>query len=396
MTSSHAALWDLDPNVIHLNHGSFGATPRAVLERQREWRRRSEANPVRFYGRELFGHLDEARRRLAEFVGADDAGLAFVPNVSTGVNAVLRSLGLLPGDELLVTDHAYGAARNAVDYVAGIAGATVTVAHVAVPVSDPADIVAAVVDAVTPATRLAVIDHVTSPTGIVFPITDVAAALAARNVPVLVDGAHAPGMLDLGVAGIGAAYYTGNCHKWMCAPKGAAFLWTREDVRPAVAPVVIGWGRTSVPPGRSRYHAEFDWVGTDDPSAYLCVPAAIDVMGEIFPGGWAELQRHNHDLVLAGRSIVAAAIGAEPVVPDAVMGSMAIIPLPPAPEAADGFVPDPLQTWLADERHIEAPVTHGPKPDDRWLRISAQAYNSAADYERLADAVTGWLAQQGR
>ncbi len=396
MTSPHAALWDLDPHVLHLNHGSFGATPRAVLDRQTEWRRRSEANPVRFFGRELFGHLDEARHRLAEFVGADADGLAFVPNASTGINSVLRSLGLLPGDEILVTDHAYGAARNAVDFVAGAAGATVTVAHVPVPVTSPTDIVAAVTEAATPATRLAVIDHVTSPTGIVFPLADIVGALTERDVPVLVDGAHAPGMLDLDVAGIGAAYYTGNCHKWMCAPKGAAFLWTREDVRSAVAPVAIGWGRTSVPPGRSRYHAEFDWVGTDDPSAYLCVPTAIDVMGGIFPGGWAELRRHNHELVRAGRGVVARAIGSAQVVPDELTGSMAIIPLPPALEAADGFVPDPLQTYLAVERHIEAPVTHGPKPDDRWLRVSAQAYNSLTDYERLAAALMTWTAQQGR
>ncbi len=395
MTAS-ADLWDLDPGVVHLNHGSFGATPRRVLERQTEWRRRMEANPVRFLGRELFRHLDHARDRLAGFVGADPAGLAFVPNASTGVNAVLRSLGLLPGDEILVTDHAYGAARNAVDFVAGAAGANVVAAHVRMPVSGPDEIVDAIEAAVTPRTRLAMIDHVTSPTAIVFPLSEIVDALENRNIPVLVDGAHAPGMLDLAVADIGAAYYTGNCHKWMCAPKGAAFLWTRDDVRASTAPVVVGWGRTSVPPGRSRFHAEFDWVGTDDPSPYLCVPDAIDVMGGLFPGGWDELRRRNHELVIAGRDLLLDVMNGPNAVPNEMTGSMALVRLPAPGERAGRLEPDPLQGHLADEHHIEVPVTHGPGDDDRWLRISAQAYNSLADYGRLAAALAEWAAAQPR
>jgi len=396
VSSAQASLWGLDATVTHLNHGSFGATPRAVLERQAEWRSRMEANPVRFFGRQLPELLDAAREQLARFVGADAAGLAFVPNASTGINAVLRSLSIRHGDEIVVTDHAYGAARNAVDFVATRAGAVVVVAPIRMPLAGPEAVTDAVLAAVTPRTRLAVIDHVTSSTAIVYPIREIVAALEAQGVPALVDGAHAPGMLDLDVTATGAAYYTGNCHKWLCAPKGAAFLWVRDDVRPGVVPVVAGWGRTQVPQGRSQYHAEFDWVGTDDPSAYLCVPQALATMGTVFAGGWQELRTRNRTLALAGRDLLLEVLETTSPAPDEMLGSMAIVPLPAAPRPPNALELDPLQTYLAEEWSIEVPVTRGPGPDDRWLRVSAQAYNSRDEYERLATAVGEWTGRRFR
>ncbi len=241
-----AAAWDLDPDIVFLNHGSFGACPRRVLEEQARLRRRLEQEPVRFYVRELEELLDLSRSKLAAFVDADPEGLAFVSNATTGVNTVLASFPFRAGDEVLITNHEYGACANAARYWAQRAGASVNVAAVPFPLQSEAEIIDAVVRAVTPRTRLVLIDHVTSQTGLVLPLAELVAGLEDRGIAVLVDGAHAPGMLDLDIDGLGASFYTGNCHKWLCAPKGAAFLVVREDWRHRVRPLVVSHG-ASVP-----------------------------------------------------------------------------------------------------------------------------------------------------
>lgn len=386
MSPSLREHWDLDPNVVHLNHGSFGAAPRAVLDEQRRIRSRLEANPMRFF-RELPGLLDTARDTLGRFIGAGSHQLAFVPNASTGVNAVLRSLDFGPGDELLVTNHGYGAASNAAAYVAERTGATLVVAEVAASPHSPTAIRDVVLAAVTRRTRLALLDHVTSATAVVFPIGELVATLAAHGVPVLVDGAHAPGMVDLDVRAVGAAYYVGNCHKWLCAPKGAGFLYVANpNAANGLVPVVVGWGRSHRPPGRSQFHADFDWVGTSDPSAYLSVPAAIECLGSMLPGGWEALRRRNHDLAVVGRTLLCEQRGVRAEVPESMLGAMAAIPLPDAERPTGALEPDPLQTRLA-AAGFEVPVTRGPEPTRRWLRISAQAYNRLEDYERLAEVL---------
>lgn len=387
----------LDPEWDFLNHGSFGACPRAVLDVQADLRRRMERQPVRFLDNEHEALLDGARRALAAFVGADPEGLAFVPNATTGVNAVLRSLPLEPGDALLVTDHAYGACRNALDDAASRAGARVVVARIPFPLADPVQVVDAVLGAVVPGTRLALIDHVTSPTGLVLPVAGIVAALQARGVDVLVDGAHAPGMVPLDVRALGAAYYTGNCHKWLCAPKGAGFLWVRPDRRDGVRPVVISHGATSRRTDRARFLLEFDWVGTGDPTAFLSVPAAIDFMGALLPGGWPALMRRNRALALRARDVLCAALDVPPPCPDAMIGSLAAVPLPDRPDGRPRRPPlflDPLQEALQERARIEVPVMAWPAPPRRLLRVSAQAYNAPDQYERLADTVRRFLAEE--
>ncbi|HEU5321755.1 MAG TPA: aminotransferase class V-fold PLP-dependent enzyme [Methylomirabilota bacterium] len=388
-----AALWPLDPGVAFLNHGSFGACPTEVLRHQAALRAELEANPVRFLSRELDDRLDAARAALAAFVGADPDDLGFVTNATSGVNAVVRSLVFAAGDELLATDHAYNACRNALEFAAARAGARVTVAAVPFPLASPDEVVEAVLARVTPRTRLALVDHVTSPTGLVLPIARLVAELTARGVEVLVDGAHAPGMVSLDLRALGATYYSGNCHKWLCAPKGAAFLWVRRDRRPDVHPLTISHGASATRPGRSRFRLEFDWTGTSDPTAWLAVPRAIAYLGALVPGGWPALMARNRALALEARRLLCAAAGTAPPCPEEMVGSLASVRLPDGLTTQIGWRrPDPLQGRLLEAWGVEVPVASWPAAPRRLLRISAQLYNSRAQYVRLAEALAKELA----
>ncbi len=387
-----AKLWSLDPAVVFLNHGSFGACPTEVLCHQASLRAEMEAEPVRFLSRELDERLDHARHRLATFVGADPDDLAFVVNATSGVNMVLRSLVWQPGDELLTTDHAYNACRNALDFVASRAGARVVVVTVPFPLGSADEVVEAVLAAVTPRTRLALLDHITSPTALILPIGRLIADLSERGVPVLVDGAHAPGMVPLDLGTLGAAYYSGNCHKWLCAPKGAAFLWVRRDRQADVRPLTISHGANAVRPGRSRFRLEFDWTGTDDPTAWLTVPRAIDYLGTLVPGGWPALMARNRALALDARRLLCAAVGSAPPCPDEMVGSIASVRLPDGQATETGWRRlDPLQRRLFEEWNIEVPVMTWPTAPHRLLRISAQLYNERHHYTRLAEALKAAL-----
>src|SRR5262249_38817731 len=271
-----------------------------------------EREPLRFLNRELEGELDQARAELGAFVNADPDDLAFVPNATTGVNTVLRALHLAPGDELLTTDHVYGACYNALEDTAERAGARVVVARVPFPLSGEDDVLGPVLEQVTERTRLVLIDHVTSPTALVFPVKRLVAGLASRGIDTLVDGAHAPGMLPLDLLALGAAYYTANCHKWLCAPKGAAFLHVRRDRQGALRPLVITTVATSPRVDRSRFRLEFDWTGSDDPTAYLSVPGSIAFLQRLFPGGMTELYARTHALVVKARHRRCAALEIPP------------------------------------------------------------------------------------
>jgi isopenicillin-N epimerase len=388
VNSELARHWTLDPQVDFLNHGSFGACPRRVLELQQELRARMERQPVLFHSRELEPLLDEARSALARFVGADSDDLAFVPNATAGVNTVVRSLRLLPGDEVLTTDHAYNACRNALR-VLEPAGVRVVTAAVPWPGVTPAQVTDAVLAAVTPRTRLALIDHVTSPTGLVFPIETLVRALAERGVDTLVDGAHAPGMLPLDLRRIGAAYYTGNCHKWLCTPKGSGFLHVRRDRQEGVLPLAVSHGFNSTRTDRSRFRLLFDWGGTDDPTPFLCIPEAIRFLGTLLPGGWPALMQRNRELALAGRDVLCEALAVPPPAPAEMIGSLAAVPLPDSggPPPPAGSMNDPLQAIVYERHRIEVPIFVFPRHPRRLVRIAAQVYNSRPQVERLARAL---------
>ncbi len=388
--SHQAGPWMLDPAVTFLNHGSFGSCPLPVLEFQRELRDRMERQPVKFFVRDLEELLDWARIRLAKFVGGKAEDLVFVPNATSGVNAVLRSLTFEPGDELLVTDHEYNACRNALDYVAERTGAKVVVAKIPFPVNSGEEIVEIVMAAVTWRTKLALLDHVTSQTGLVMPIEFLVRELLARGVDTLVDGAHAPGMLGLDLHTLNAAYYTGNCHKWLCAPKGAAFLHVRNDRQKGIRPLVISHGANSSRTDRSRFQIEFGWMGTSDPSAILSVPKAIEFGRSLRPGGWDEVMNHNRDLALAARRVLCEALEIPLPCPDDLIGSLAAVPIPDGKTTMPSKSPlylDVLQDELLAKFHIEVPVIPWPAPPKRVLRVSAQVYNSLPQYEKLAEAL---------
>ncbi len=395
--------WGLDPSVTYLNHGSYGACPEPVLAIQREWRDRLERGPVRFLSHDLPGHLAAARDAVGAFLHADPAGLAFVGNATTGVSTVLRSLRFAPGDELLTTDHEYNATINAVAAAAARDGASVVIAALPFPIGDEDEAVDAVLAMVTPRTRLAILSHITSATAIVLPIDRLVPALRERGVETLVDAAHAPGQVPVDVDALGAAFWTGNGHKWLCGPKGTGMLWVREDRRSEIHPLVISHGANSPLAGSTRFRLEADWTGTGDPSGYLTLPDAIAWMAFQAPGGWSEVMAANHALALDGRDRLIGALGIPVPVPDGMLGAMAAVPLP---EIRTDEAAAAMEDRLFEDHAIEVPVNvwpvraARPTPTDRGrlgvLRISAQRYNEPADAERLALVLPGVLAAGAR
>lgn len=382
--------WLLDPGVTFLNHGSYGSCPQPVLDVQGDFRRRFEREPVRFVEKALEGLLDEARVSVGAFVGADPGDLAFVANATTGVNTILQSLPLGKADELLVTDHGYNACRNALDYCAERTGARVAVVRVPFPIRNADEIVAAVLAMVTPRTRLALIDHVSSPTALIFPVERLVRALEARGVETLIDGAHAPGMVPLDLRALGATYYTANFHKWCCAPKGAGMLYVRRDRQKTIRPLVISHGANSPRTDRSRFLLEFDWTGTRDLSAVLSIPYALRYLDGLVPGGFTALMPMNHALALEARHILVDRLGLEPPCPDDMVGSMAALQLPDA----IGTDAESLHATLQEKWRIEVPIFAWPAAPKRLVRVSAQIYNQRAQYERLADALDSELRRE--
>jgi isopenicillin-N epimerase len=364
-----------------------------------------EAQPVQFLARDLPGLLAAARERLGAFIGADPDDLAFVTNATGAVNAVVRSQRFEPGDELLTTDHEYNASINVLRHAAERDGARVVVARIPFPVESVDDVADAILAAVTSRTRFALVSHVTSPTALVFPIERIVAELAERGVETLVDGAHAPGSIPLDVARIGAGWYTGNLHKWVCAPKGAGFLHARRDRQPGIRPNTISHGANQVLGDRgatTRYRAEFDWQGTLDPTAWLSVTDALDTVERLVDGGWPVVIQRNRELARRGRDVLTNALGLSPAMPapDAMLGPMVALPLPdtgPLATAGAGSSPldtDPLQQRLVDEHRIEVPIypwpvpaAEPPRPPVRLIRISSALHNGPDDAERLADAL---------
>lgn len=387
--SELAPLWTLDPNVVHLNHGSFGACPRVVLEEQSRLRALLEADPMAFYfdvGPRLWQGALEA---LAAFLHADPQGLTLQPNATTGVNTVLRSFALAPGDEIVVIDHAYQACRNAVDAVCARAGARAVTVALPFPPQSEDELVARIVAAVGPRTRLVMFDTVTSPTAIRLPFERLTREVQALGADVLLDAAHGPGIVPLNLDALGAAYVAGNCHKWLCTPKGSAFLWVRADRRAALEPLVVSHGWSAQVPPEQKFRLQFDWPGTQDTTPWLCIPKAIEYLGGLMPGGWPAVMERNRALALRAHALLADALGIERRVPDALLASMATLAIAPDPNATFTTVlaGDPLMRELHARHRIQTVVFAWPAHGARYLRVSAALYNTEDEYRRLAQAL---------
>jgi isopenicillin-N epimerase len=387
----------LDPAVLHLNHGSFGAAPRAALGAQAEARGALEAAPMRFMVREWQGRLDAVRARIAAFAGGDPEDMVMITNPTAGVASIAASLTWQEGDRVIVTDHGYRACLNTMLRLADTRGIEIVTVSLPLPARSSSEVVNQLVSAIAvePRCRLALVDHVTSPTGLVLDLAGIARGLAtaAPHVRLLADCAHSAGQVELDLAALGnagVAYAVGALHKWTCAPKGASFLWARRDFRDELRPVITSHGETPGFGSPNRFHARFDWSGTHDPTAYLAAPAAIDDLA-MRGGGWPAIRSRNHALVLAARDLLLErfAGGAIPIAPDDMHGAMAAIPvaLPPGAE------PLGVQARLLDQG-VEVPIMDLPG-HGTFVRISAHVYNRLADYERLAEALSA-LGIRGR
>lgn len=374
--------WMFDPEITFLNHGAFGACPIPILEKQYQFRQQLEQQTFHYFVREYEALLDQARQELAGFVGANSEELVFVPNATTGINAVLRSLPFTENDELLTTNHEYNACRNVLEFVASCTNARIIIADIPFPVKSSEQIIERLMEKISPRTKLVLIDHITSQTGLIFPVQEIIQKLNNLGIDTLIDGAHAPGMLPLNLQEIGATYYTGNCHKWLSAPKGAAFLCVKLNKQSLIRPVTISHGANSTRSDRSRFFLEFDWTGTPDPSAYLCIPEVIKFLGSLLPGGWSELIKTNHNLAIQARKILSEKLEISLPCPDDMIGSMAVLPLG---KRWQNF--SDLNQKLWEEYKIEVPMMPWDEENKPLMRISAHLYNHLSQYEYLAEAL---------
>ncbi len=395
LRSEYGRHWELDPATVYLNHGSFGACPTVVLEEQTRLRTRLESDPMGFFLEQGPPLWDHAIRVLSEFVGADPAGMTFVVNATSGINTVLRSLDLQPGDEVLLSDHAYRACHNAIEFACRRSGARPVVVPLPFGSEDAAQLLAPWLQAVTGRTRLAMIETVTSPTGLRMPFESLTWELQARGVDVLVDAAHGAGLLPLDLAALDAAYVTGNCHKWLCTPKGSGFLHVRADRRDRIQPLAISHGYSTAGRAQDRFRAGFDWQGTQDPTPWLCIPKAVAFVGGLVPGGWEAVMARNHALALEARGILAGSLGQDAVAPASLVTAMVAAQLPgsPAAGASAAFGTDPLQDALYRRHRIRAVAFQWAPHSARYLRVSAALYNSADEYRYLAASVDSLLQQ---
>ena len=357
-----------------LNHGSFGAVPRVVFDEQTEWRRRIEAAPVEVISRRRLGLIDAAKRPVGAWLGMRPADFGLVTNATEGVNAVLHSLRFAAGDELLTTTHVYNAVRQAMQFTATRCGADYREVDVPLPVRSSEEIVERVIGGLSDRTRLLVIDHVTSPTALVFPVDRIIRECASRDVDVLIDGAHAPGMLPLDVEKLGAAYYAGNLHKWCFAPRGTGFLWVRPDRQPDVHPAVIshhygeGFGR------------EFTWQGTRDLSAWGALPRAVEFTRAL---GADRVRGHNRDMAVWAHQWLCERLNVrEPISPldGSLLGSMAAVPLPDHVAALEDRKLEAVQQLLYTDYRLEVPLMRFGR--HLLLRVSCQLYNTPDQYKR--------------
>ena len=378
MPDSLRHLFSLDAGQVHLNHGSFGAVPLPVQAALEQWQQTLISRPNAFMFRECEEALARSLAALAGYLGTSVDQLVFVDNATTGMNIVVRSLALQPGDEILTTAHEYGAVNRLLKFVAAHTGAVIKIQPIPEPLTTPEAFVEAFMSGVTTGTRLITLSHITAPTALRFPVKEICRQARERGIMTLIDGAHVPGMIDLNLDRIGADFYTGNCHKWLCAPMGSAFLYARPDVQQLLQPLVVSWGYESETPSASTFKDYFGWVGTKNPAACLAVEAAVKFQREVVTD---DDRRRCSDLALEGWHALQSLLGQQPLCenPEVWLTRMAAVQLPPHADGADWL----RRLW--QEFKIESVIRQW---EGRWLlRLSVQVYNDQSDIKRLLDAV---------
>ncbi len=383
---SEPARFPIQDGLIQLNNGSYGLTPEVVGSAQREFHRRLEADPVRFFKSDLEYYCDDTRQALARFVHVRAEDLALVSNGTFAVATVLNNLNLSPGDEILITDHEYMATMNELRKICRTTGAKVVMAKVPFPAVSPEAVIESVVSAMGERTKLVMVSHIASASALILPVKEIVMAAKARGIDTFLDGAHTPGQIALDLSDIAPTWYAASCHKWLATPKGTGFLYTSPSKQAGFKPMVLSCREHEQRADRSAYLCDFDYVGTNDYTGNLVVPVAIEHMGAQLPGGWDELRQRNHDLVMYGAQLICDAIGIEQVVPASMIGSMVGIPLPGQCEPGS-LMGEALWDRLYLEHGIQVPVWDLPEVHPRVMRVSAQLFNTVEDFETLASVL---------
>ncbi|MCB9458165.1 MAG: aminotransferase class V-fold PLP-dependent enzyme [Anaerolineaceae bacterium] len=372
--------WLLNPDITFLNHGSFGACPRPVFETYQRWQLELERQPVEFMGRRYHDLMNAARQKLANYINAAADDLIFVPNATVGINLVARSLKLQAGDVIVMTDHEYGAIHKTWEFIANKTGAELCIKTVPLPLTDPQQVVDALFAELPERTAVIAISHLTSPTAVILPIADICQRARQQGILTVIDGAHAPGQLPLDLAKIGADFYTGNCHKWLCAPKGSGFLHARSEHHAMLDPLVISWGWGW--PDNTFVNAN-QWQGTRDVAAYLSVPAAIEYQQA---HDWPVVRARCHKMAIETMGRINQLTGLPAIATDDFFAQMSLAALPPIDKEA-------FRARLYDDYHIEVPITQLGQTHEgpHYVRVSFQAYNTQADADHLLAALADLL-----
>ncbi len=369
----------LDPNVIYLNHGSFGACPQPVFDAYQMWQRQLEREPVQFLGVQAPRLLRTAREALAVHVGCRADDVVFFPNPTTAINMVARSLNLQPGDEILTTDHEYGAMDRTWRFICQHTRAKIVRQTLPLPLEPTEQVVDRIWAGVSSRTRVVFLSHITSQTALTLPVADICARARQAGIISIIDGAHAPGQIPLDLGSLGVDIYTGACHKWLCAPKGSAFLYARAEVQPSLDPLVVSWGWEAEKPSGSVFIDHQEWQGTRDLAAFLSVPAAIEFQDH---HDWPAVRAACHAMAVRWRTLLNQTLGQEAICEQDRFHQMFTVQLP----VSD---PEAFQRRLFDEAHIEVPVFRW--NDGAWMRVSVQAYNRPSDFEALMEALDALL-----
>tara|TARA_Y100001970_G_scaffold8767_2_gene10190 strand:- start:27256 stop:28398 length:1143 start_codon:yes stop_codon:yes gene_type:complete len=375
MNNSYKSLFLLDPNAIHLNHGSFGACPKPIFDSLISWQKKLEFNPVKHLAFDMFEHLKESREYLSNYINCDKDDIVFFPNPSTALNAVIKSLDLKNGDEILTTNHEYGALDKTWNFICKKTGAKYIKQNISLPLKSKNDFINTFIKGINKNTKVIFISHITSPTGLIFPAEEICKVAKENNIFCIIDGAHVPGHINLDIKKLNPDIYTGACHKWMCAPKGTSFLYAKKEIQDYIDPLVISWGYDSEIPSHSKYLDYHQWQGTQDPSSYLTIPDVINFLNK---NNWETISKECRKINIEAREMVNNSLNQEPISENNFIGQMSSIKI----QCKD---PVELQKIFYLNYKIIVPIVKW--EDKMLLRFSIQAYNSMEDIEKLIFAI---------